>query len=122
MATIAQWALRGALIVVAPSVCAQVAAPQPSTLRRQQILSACSYTSQIAEGIMRSRQDGVAMYSEMEEMEKQTSGEDSVSAVLEGIIVDAYKVPQYDSKLARERSINKFRNDIYIECLRDAVR
>lgn len=122
MTTIAQWALRGALIVVAPSVCAQAAEPQSSTLRRQQILSTCSYTSQIAEGIMRSRQEGVAMYSEMEEMEKQTSGEDSLSAVLEGIIVDAYKVSQYDSKLARERSINKFRNDIYIECLRDAVR
>jgi hypothetical protein len=70
---------------------------------------ACKKYSQIAEKIMTWRQDGKSMPKMMTDF--------GDSEIMRAMIIDAYNTPRYNSQEYRQRSIENFRDEVYLHCI-----
>lgn len=76
----------------------------------------CSSYSDLSEKIMTNRQSGVAMSKMMSTVDGQ---KDAMSKVIEEIIIEAYEKPRYSTERMQKRTIEDFRNSIYLTCAKE---
>lgn len=74
----------------------------------------CELYSQLAETIMTSRQAGVPMANQM----KIAKGENG-SDVMVQLIINAYDKPRYNTEDMQQKSIENYRDDIYLACVKE---
>lgn len=72
----------------------------------------CKNAQDIAESIMKGRQQGVAMSKMMEVAEGDAAN------ILEALIIEAYDRPRYSTEKMQQRSVQGFRDDVYLECVK----
>lgn len=77
----------------------------------------CDLTALTAETIMRKRQAGVPMQKMMGVTADEPSG--SVGEIL---VIAAYDSPRYHTKEMQERSIEDFRDEAYLRCVKEKLR
>ena len=76
----------------------------------------CGKYSELAESIMSARQTGVPA---VKLIETQMDNENAAFFNLyKNLVIEAYEYPRYSFKDLQQESINDFKNDIYIECLK----
>jgi hypothetical protein len=79
-----------------------------TTITPDQLKETCGKMSAIAEHIMKSRQEGVAMQKLMNQY--------SVSGTTEAVIADAYSSPRMGTEESQNREIEEFRDKYYLDC------
>lgn len=68
----------------------------------------CEKISSLAQSIMKSRQAGVAMSDAIRVADGNTG--------IEGIVIAAYEKPRYSTASVQKRTIEEFRDEIYLTC------
>jgi hypothetical protein len=72
--------------------------------------SRCNSVGALSESIMSGRQHGVSMSKMMD------SANPEIRKLVEEIIIEAYDSPRYSTDAAQIRSIEEFRNEVYLQC------
>ena len=73
----------------------------------------CDSYTQLAEAIMKARQSGVSMAKLMKTVKKKDGGDFVVQ-----LIIDAYDTPRYSSEKMQQETIENFRDNNYLECVK----
>jgi hypothetical protein len=79
--------------------------------------SGCTAISGLAETMMTNRQKGVAM-SKMMELIKEIGKGSKITNSIESYVVRAYEQPRYSSPEMQKRSIEEFRDEVHLECVK----
>lgn len=87
--------------------------PEPSNWKKT-----CSTIADMAESIMKSRQDGIAISVVMDLLPSVGLSGNGAEAV-ESLIITAYKKPRYNTEKHIKRSIENFKNYGYMDCVKD---
>lgn len=77
--------------------------------------SICGKISQVAEVVMKNRQNGISMQ-KMIEASKTNSG--ALDTLAEEIVIKAYSQPKYSTDKMQQNSINEFRDESYLSCVK----
>ena len=80
----------------------------------------CKSIANFAAVVMEKRQAGTAMDA-MIDLIHGSESDNGLRKVLESIILRAYENPRYGTEEFKKRSVNDFRNDIYVECYRSTL-
>lgn len=72
-------------------------------------LSTCGSYSDLAETIMRTRQSGISMKQMLEV---------PLSKGFENLVIAAFEIPRFSTDAMQKRSIEDFRDSIYLECVK----
>ena len=70
----------------------------------------CGDISGLASQVMKSRQSGIPMSA----MIQATQGD----SMMENMIISAFETPRYSSEKVKKRTIEDFRDKIYLECIK----
>lgn len=76
----------------------------------------CDLTSSTAEIVMRKRQAGVSMKKMMEVTANEPPG-----SIGESLVITAYDSPRYHTKEMQERSVEDFRDEAYLRCVKEKL-
>lgn len=76
----------------------------------------CDQTSSTAEIVMRKRQAGVSMKKMMEVTANEPPG-----SIGEALVITAYESPRYYTKEMQERSVEEFRDEAYLRCVKEKL-
>jgi len=71
----------------------------------------CDSYGELAESIMSGRQSGTSMAKMM-----KVIGDNEGSDLFEKLIIAAYDSPRYSTEGMQKRSIEEFRDEVYLEC------
>lgn len=74
----------------------------------------CDVTASTAETIMRKRQAGVAMQKMM-----VVTADEPPGSITEVLVIAAYESPRYHTKEMQNRSIEEFRDEAYLRCIKE---
>ncbi|WP_217476617.1 hypothetical protein [Stutzerimonas stutzeri] len=74
----------------------------------------CAQISEVASEIMKTRQAGVSMAKMME-----VPSEGDLGDMLRGLTIAAYEKPRYSTPEMRQREIEDFQNDVYLNCIKN---
>jgi|GEM_PF-2347695 len=77
----------------------------------------CQVNSELAEVIMKNRQQGMSMAKVME-IADMSSQDKMLSAFVESYIIKAYDSPRYSTGEMQIRAIENFRDERYLECVK----
>ena len=75
----------------------------------------CDVIGNLAESIMKNRQNGTSMASVMKTASESKS---SVVEVMEELVIIAYDIPRYSTENMQLITIGDFRDDVYLECVK----
>ncbi|MCO6427541.1 hypothetical protein [Nitrosomonas communis] len=73
----------------------------------------CESISKLGAAIMSSRQSGVAM---SEIMKQKFFESQKLNNLIEAMTINAFEEPRYHSEEMQKRSVEDFRNSVYLEC------
>jgi hypothetical protein len=76
----------------------------------------CDLTSETAEIVMRKRQAGVSMKKMME-----VTANEALGSIAESLVITAYDSPRYHTKEMQEWSIEEFRDEAYLLCVKEKL-
>lgn len=84
----------------------------PAVLSANEKGEMCSAASELAETIMRNRQDGVSMA----KMMSVEMGE--LKEAAEILIISAYEKPRFSTEKNKNDAVADFRDSVYLECIK----
>ncbi|MGN7878428.1 hypothetical protein [Ensifer sp. 22460] len=76
----------------------------------------CASVGNIAESVMKRRQEGLSLQSTLEAA--KTGASEKTYAVMEDMIIAAYEVPVYTVDSYKERAVGEFRDDRQLQCMK----
>lgn len=74
----------------------------------------CEVISRLAKSIMQARQSGVSM----SEMMGIAARDEDFKALAEALVIDAYDSPRYSTDGMKQRSIEDFENNVFLQCIK----